>query len=413
VAEPIHPSEPVRSQPTSFPPAEAEAPRSSRRISSHAELRAIGQTSEAIDIPSPAAVPQFPGHTGAISESELDTEFDRARALARERELELEREQQREQEREEGAEPKRKRVATRPPLPSYQPELPPPSEEPEPEPETALGPPTPLAEAPQAEPESVVVDASGAARIRGVSLADVPGLQDLPPEAQVELVGKAKLEKLDVDEEVSSFAVALVIEGWASISPSIADVSCAFAQVGQVVFARGTLAEGVALRIVAGETDTLVATWDEKALEEATADCPWVGDELRVVADRFQALAGAAMGPLGERLDDTLRQSVTDRCQVKTLLPGDVIVTEGKAVPGMFIVAAGSVEIADGEEASAKVFSELLPGDFVFASEVMTAATAPHTARAGKGGALVLFAERKIAHEMMVSVPPLLEILSG
>src|SRR5258706_9343484 len=119
------------------------------------------------------------------------------------------------------------------------------------------------------------------------------------------------------------------------------------------------------------------------------------------------------MARLGERHDDTLRQSVTDRCQVKTLLAGDVIVIKGKSVPGMFIVAAGSVEVADGVGDSANVLSELLPGDFVFANEVMAAAPAPNTARAGPGGALVLFADRKIAHEMMVSVPPLLEILSG
>jgi hypothetical protein len=252
--------------------------------------------------------------------------------------------------------------------------------------------------------------ADGAPRIRGVSLADVAGLQDLPPEAQVELIESARLETLDVDEEVSAFAVALVIEGWVSIMPSIADVACAFAPAGDVVFTHGTLDESIAIRVVAGETDTVVAVWDRPALAKATEDCPWVGDELRTVADRFQALAGAAMGPLGDRMDDTLRQSVTDRCQVKILLSREELQKKGEAVPGFYIVGGGRVELLDD---AGEVEDELGPGDFLYATEVMSASAAPITARAAAGGALVLFADRHTAHELMVSVPPLLEILAN
>lgn len=249
----------------------------------------------------------------------------------------------------------------------------------------------------------------GEACIRGVSLVNVAGLQDLPPEAQAALVASARLERLDVDEEVSAFAVALVVEGWASIMPAIADVACAFAQVGDVVFTDGTLDESISMRVVAGETDTYVAVWDSEALKQATSDCPWVADELRVVADRFQALAGATIGPLGERLDDTLRQMVTSRCEVRTALPGDEIVSAGRPVDGMYIVGAGVVELTAG----ADVVGELGPGEFLFATSVMAASNAPMGARAGKSGALLLFAERHAAHELLVSVPPLLEILAG
>jgi hypothetical protein len=277
--------------------------------------------------------------------------------------------------------------------------------EPEPAPSEPPAPEEPaLAEAP------APAEDDGEPRIRGINLMDVPGLQDLPPEAQEELVRSARLDTLDVDDEVSSFGIALVIEGWASVMPAIADVACSFAQPGDVVFSQGSLESSVALRVVAGETDTVVAVWEREALDAATADCPWVADELRVVADRFQCLAGAAMGPLGERLDDTLRQSVTDRCEVKTLLAGDTVVEQGDDVPGMYIVGAGEVEILDDAGA---VTMELGPGDFLFASEVMSAGSAPATARAGSNGALLLFAQRHAAHELMVIVPPLLEILAS
>lgn len=260
---------------------------------------------------------------------------------------------------------------------------------------------------PLSAPESEPADAEPC--IRGVSLGSVAGLQDLPPEAQAELVRSARIETLDIDEEVSAFAVALVVEGWTSVMPSIADVACAFAQVGDVVFTHGTLEESVALRVVAGETDTRVAVWDQAALEHATSACPWVADELRLVADRFQALAGATMGPLGDRLDDTLRQMVTSRCEVRAFAGGEGIVTSGSPVPGMFIVGAGAVELLSGQD----VVGELGPGEFLFATSVMSASMAPMGARAGSNGALLLFAERHAAHELMLSVPPLLEILAG
>jgi hypothetical protein len=195
--------------------------------------------------------------------------------------------------------------------------------------------------------------------------------------------------------------------------PAIADVACAHASVGDVVFTAGSLDEGIALRVVAGESDTRVAVWDSTALRAATSDCPWVADELRVVADRYQALAGAAMGPLGERLDDGLREQVTSRCEVKTLLPGEVFVRAGEIVPGMHIVGGGRVELVAGDGDGAEVIGKFSPGDFLFANEVLGHGTASASARAGPGGALILFAERMVAHELLVSVPPLLELLAG
>jgi hypothetical protein len=40
-------------------------------------------------------------------------------------------------------------------------------------------------------------------------------------------------------------------------------------------------------------------------------------------------------------------------------------------------------------------------------------APAPSTVRAARGGALVLFADRNVAQELLVTCPPLLEIFAG
>ncbi len=259
--------------------------------------------------------------------------------------------------------------------------------------------------APEFEAEESPEDAS----VGGVSLAEVRGFEDLPEDAQGELARSARIEELQTDEEVGNFEVALVVEGWVSVMPTIADFAAAMAQVGDVVFTTGTIDEPVTLRVVAGQDGTKVAVWDRSTLEQAMNDCPWVADELKEVADRFQALGGATMGPLGERLDDSLRATVTEKLEVRSFGPGDEIVAEGKPVPGLHIVGAGRVELVrEGE-----VEDEMGPGDFLFAETVLAQGAASATARAGEGGALILFGERMVAHELLVSVPPLIEILSG
>jgi hypothetical protein len=251
---------------------------------------------------------------------------------------------------------------------------------------------------------------SVAPSLYGISFSDVRGLCDLPEEAQRLLRKRARIERMGTGEDLSFFSVVLVVEGWVKLMPAIADVTCATASAGDVVFTQGTLEDGVALRVVAGQNGTTLATWDKATFTEITEQCPWVGDELRLIADSFQALAGTTLGPLGERLDDALREVVTSRCRVLTLLPHEVLVARGKPVPGMHIVGGGTIELVDENE---KVVAICAPGEFLLTAQVLAGGVTPHTVRAAEGGALVLFAPRMDAHELLVSVPPLLEILAG
>jgi hypothetical protein len=191
--------------------------------------------------------------------------------------------------------------------------------------------------------------------------------------------------------------------------PAMADLSCARAAKGEIIWSQGNLEDGVALRLVAAEDGTEVAVWDADLLKSTVRDYPWVVEDLKTLADRFQALAGVAMGPMGERLDDSLRGMVAQRCEIKRLLPGETLTTKGQPVGGMYIMAAGRLEIVDGDA----VESELGPGDFLFGAQVLSNGKAPHDSRAGKGGALVLFAPRATAHELLMTVPPLLEIFAS
>jgi hypothetical protein len=277
-------------------------------------------------------------------------------------------------------------------------------EAPEPEPAAEPVP----AEAPAVEPLPAPPPAPVAAGIDVELIAACRGLEDLPPETQAELAARGRLETLAPDQEVSGFGLAIVARGDVLVMPTIAEAACGHAQRGEPVFARGNLAEGVALRAVALADGAEVAVFKSEDFEHMLETCPWVAEELRNVADRYQALAGAAMGPLGDRLDDNMRGMVTDRCSIRLLAAGEILLEQGKAVGGLQIVGGGKLELVrDGS-----VTGELVAGDLPFASDVLSHAPATATLRAGPGGALVLEADRMTTHELLVSVPPLLELLA-
>lgn len=265
---------------------------------------------------------------------------------------------------------------------------------------------------PSAAPQSVRVAAEPLTEpvVDGVSLMGVSGLEDLPEDAQLELARAAELRSLAPGEEVSAFGVALVTQGTVELMPAVADASCAQARRGEVIFTRGTLDDGVAVRVVGAAPGTRVAVWSDAQLEEATAACPWVADELAEVANRYQALAGAVMGSLGDSLDAMFRGMVLDKCTVRTFGAGDVLLERGKPVDGMYILGVGRLELVD---ADGNVAEEAGPGDFLFPATILAAGNASATVRAGAGGALVLYASRMEAHELLATCPPFIELLAG
>jgi len=170
-----------------------------------------------------------------------------------------------------------------------------------------------------------------------------------------------------------------------------------------------SLADGLPVRLVCASDDATVATWNAEIVEPALATCPWVADDLRAQADRVQALVGVTLGPLNERLDPILRRQVTSRLSVRELSAGEIVVEKGQPVKYLLIIGQGHIELGPpGHEEK-----QLGAGDFLFPAEIVGAGAAPITARAGKGGALVLQADRAVAQELMVTCPQLLEILGG
>ena len=276
-----------------------------------------------------------------------------------------------------------------------------PGPEPEPEPDdeglTPLAP--PIAETPEATIVAVR---------KPLELDDVEAFADLPDDARVAFAAAAQVSALEEGEEVSSFALAYILSGSVDVAATMVDAPAARLEGGAVLRSRGTTDDGVPMRLI-GVSSGVVATWTDAAVQEAFRTCPWVEEDLRVAADRLQTLVGVTIGPLGERLDAAIRQQIIDRLTMRTLIAGEVVVNAGEQMPGLLLIGVGELELVDGDAVKGVVGS----GEFLFPTEVLGAGNAPHTARAGVGGALILFGDRMIAQELLVTCPPLLEVFAG
>lgn len=254
---------------------------------------------------------------------------------------------------------------------------------------------------------SVVTVPPAAAAKPLLDLSDVEALSDLPDDARDAFAAAATTHTIATDEEVSHFALALVVEGEIDVSATIVDAPALRLERNSILRSRGSIVPGVDLRLVCASSMAVVATWDDEAVAAAFRTCPWVEEDLRAVTDRVQAKAGVTMGPLGERFDQSLRDHLTSKLTVRSLAPGEILVAQGKPAP-IAIVGIGEVVVAkEGTRGQA-----LRPGDFVFPSETLTHAAAPGTAVAGAAGAVVLFGDRSVAQELLMGFPPLLELLA-
>lgn len=261
--------------------------------------------------------------------------------------------------------------------------------------------------APAVEPslaaESARVDS------KKLDLDNAEAFADLPDDARISFAAAAQLDSLAEGEEIGNFALAYVVSGAFDVAATVVDAPAVRLTEGAVLRARGTMDENVPIRLICATDSGIIATWSDASVDHAFRTIPWVEDDLRAAADRVQTLVGITIGPLGERLDVSIREEIVARLTMRPLIPGEVVVRDGEPVPGLLLVGIGELELVNGE----KVLGNVGSGDFLFPTEVLGAGLAPATARAGVGGALVLFGDRQVAQELLVTCPPLLEVLAG
>ena len=94
-----------------------------------------------------------------------------------------------------------------------------------------------------------------------VDLSSALALADLPDDTRAELERGAEIHRLARDEEVMGFALAFVVAGDIDIAAQIVDAPAERIGKGNVLKAKGTVAESVPLRLICASDDAVVATW--------------------------------------------------------------------------------------------------------------------------------------------------------
>jgi hypothetical protein len=182
-------------------------------------------------------------------------------------------------------------------------------------------------------------------KLDATMLDGVEGLAETPPETKAQLAELARMEVVTAGEAVSGFALALVLEGEASVcSTEGANVL----RVGprELVASHGTLPDVVALKLVAASAGARFAVWEQEAVRAALDACPWVVEELAGAADRLNALASAIRGDIGT-LSVGARARLYELLSVFVAKPGDTLTSDATPVA---VVCSGSVQVPEGAE---------------------------------------------------------------
>lgn len=248
--------------------------------------------------------------------------------------------------------------------------------------------------------------------LQAESLAAVEVLADLPTETHAELAACGNLVPLGPGKGLMlASGVGAVVRGSVGVCHDEAAQPGIRVGDGAVIATKGILGPAPSLYLRAGKRGAHLALWLPEQLAGALSASPWVGDELRRNADRLRALAGAASGALGRQLDESLLAGVLERFEVRPLQAGHVVAQAGKPVEGLFLVGGGSLAASpSGELRSVRRWA---PGEFVLGQSLVDGSAAVYDVAVEARGALLMFAPRAVAHELMMSLPPLIEILAS
>ena len=96
-----------------------------------------------------------------------------------------------------------------------------------------------------------------AVRVEGVRLDAVEAFEGMPRPVHEMLADKAEVVQLGPDEEVSGFGAALLLSGMATLCATIVDAAAHWARPGELLVSKGSLSEGIAVRIIGGAGGTV------------------------------------------------------------------------------------------------------------------------------------------------------------
>lgn len=236
-------------------------------------------------------------------------------------------------------------------------------------------------------------------------------LADVPDDAREALVMQSEKVALLPDEAAPAPAMVIVLQGEVEVRSQGHLTHLDSIGQGQVrLLVAFAPAEGN-VELIGGPKGARYLALGISGIELLRAAAPWVVQELEPASDDVHVVAGILRGRHGARLDGVMLDAVLSRAKTMRLAPGATVVRQGEAVRALILVGAGVLTIREGDEADSPIVQTLDPGEVLYATELLGRVAAPKTVRAGDDGALVIVATRAATEELLVTVPPLLELL--
>lgn len=236
-------------------------------------------------------------------------------------------------------------------------------------------------------------------------------LADVPDDAREALVMQAEKVALLPEESAEAPAMVIVLQGELQVRSHGHVTHLDSITQGQVrLLVAFAPAEGN-LEVSGGPKGARYLALGISGIELLRAAAPWVVQELEPASDDVHVVAGILRGRHGSRLDGPMLDAILSRAKTMRLAPGATVVRQGEAVRALIFVGAGVLTTRDGVESDSPILQTLEPGEVLFAMELLGRVASPATVRAGDQGALVIVATRAATEELLVTVPPLLELL--
>ncbi len=209
-------------------------------------------------------------------------------------------------------------------------------------------------------------------------LGNLELLSNCAPAVLQQLAEACQLRTLSVDEELTDFAIVLVLRG--SLALCAVDEDLAATVLAEEGAAFNFQAKGaLPTRLIACEPSR-VAVVVRADVERALASDPAARERLELVSRDAAVRAAAVAGRLSE-IDEATRFLLLDRATTKRVGPNEVFLEAGDRCPGLVVVGVGSLRVGDVEK---------VRGDLVLPHLASQRGLSPHEVVAGPHGAHVL-----------------------
>ncbi len=243
----------------------------------------------------------------------------------------------------------------------------------------------------------------------------VPLFDDLPQKAFVALVNRLRYQRhapgeLIIREGDPGRSFFIIVEGRVRVykmGPDLNEITLAHLGEGAFFGEMALLSGAPRTANVVAEEETGILEVTDTVLRELAGKHPQVVSSLKNFYRQRLLNNVMAISPLFKDFDPSERKFIVERFRMRQASPGEVLIEEGKASDGLYVVLHGSVQVIAKDIELAR----LKEGEIFGEMSLLTREPAAATVRAD-GNAILLRLPRENFQELVVTHPQILALVS-